>query len=392
MNKTFLKFVVLSVSILYMGSTALSPAIANIQEVFKDESIQNIMLLVSLPSITMVLASLIFGKLTEFLSRRGVFFLGIGLFLIGGLVPYFMNDLYMILVMRGILGLGLGVIFPLSILLITDFFDGNERNTVMGLQGVFTNIGGMFFPLVGGLLCTTGWHNTFLTYLVGFVFFLFIYAYLPEPKKVEHVAAEGGSINKESLNMTVYFLEFQWFLFTLLWFTFYINIAIQIVGENLGTAASVGGVATVFTIAGVSAGFAYGKMAQMLKGLLIPLGWLLTGIGMAFMAGGHDLTMLSIGSFLAGFGVTGTIPAYWMALSVAAPPSRVPQAIALASVVGGIGQFIVPFVYNPISSYFSQGPGRFPILVASAILLIVGVLLLLQYLMKKQTPEVAIKE
>ncbi|MDF2876885.1 MAG: transporter, aromatic acid:H+ symporter family, partial [Sporomusa sp.] len=176
MNRTLLKAAVLSISLLLLAATAVSPALANISAAFKGTSAQTIMLLVALPSMTMVLASLVFGKLSEFLSRRGLFQLAMALFLIGGISPYFMNDLTMILGMRAILGLSLGIIFPLSIVLISDFFEGNERDTVMGLQSVFVNLGGIIFAMLGGLLCAVDWHNTFLAYAVGFVVFLFVYA------------------------------------------------------------------------------------------------------------------------------------------------------------------------------------------------------------------------
>lgn len=390
MNRTLLKFTVLSVSILSMGATALSPALANISEAFKGANVQAIMLLVSLPSITMVLTSLIFGKLSDYLSRRGLFFLGITLFLIGGLAPYFMNDLNMILVMRGILGLGLGVTFPLSILLITDFFEGNERNTVMGLQGVFMNIGGMIFPLIGGLLCTTGWHNTFLAYLIGIVMLLFIFVCLPEPDKIQQAVAQNGAEKKAPIPGKVYFMEFMWFLITILWFTFFINIAIQVVGENLGNAANVGFAATAFTIGGVLAGLGFGKIAQLLKEIIIPVGWLITGIGMAIISGVYDYNLILIGSFIGGLGCTVACSSYWIALSAASPPSRVAQVIAIASVLSSVGQFVVPFVFNGICGLFGQGPGRFPIFVSAMVLLAGGLFLFLQhYIQRSKTANIS---
>jgi MFS family permease len=379
MNRTLLKFVVLSVSILVMGATALSPALANISEAFKDASAQTIMLLVSLPSITMVLASLVFGKLTDYLSRRGIFFLGIVLFLVGGLTPYFMNDLNMILVMRGVFGLSIGVIFPLSVLLITDFFEGNERETVMGLQSIFMNIGGIVFPLLGGLLCATGWHNTFLAYAIGIVLFLFVYAYLPEPAKVKQVVEQGGLSEKVPVPGKVYFLEFVYLIYCLLYFVFFINIANQIVGENLGNAASAGLAVTVFTLGGLLTGLVFGKIAQMLKDLVIPVGWLVTGIGMAILSGVHDFNLILVGCFIGGIGFTITCPAFFVALSVASPPSRVAFSIALASVVGGIGQFAAPFVFDTISGLFGQGSGRFPLSVSAIALVAGGILLLLKH-------------
>jgi MFS family permease len=86
-----------------------------------------------------------------------------------------------------------------------------------------------------------------------------------------------------------------------------------------------------------------------------------------------------VGCLIGGIGFTITCPAFFIALSVASPPSRVAFGIALASVVGGIGQFAAPFVFDAISRMFGQGPGRFPLLVSSIALVVGGVLLLLQH-------------
>lgn len=61
MNRILLKTAVLSISLLLLAATAVSPAIANISAAFPSVSTQTIMLLVSLPSMTMVLTSLVFG-------------------------------------------------------------------------------------------------------------------------------------------------------------------------------------------------------------------------------------------------------------------------------------------------------------------------------------------
>ncbi|SMD14559.1 MFS transporter [Sporomusa malonica] len=377
MNRVLLKAAVLSISLLLLAATAVSPAIANISAAFKQVSAQTIMLLVSLPSMTMVLASLVFGKLSESMSRRTLFHVAMLLFLIGGITPYFMNDITMILVMRAILGLSLGLIFPLSLVLISDFFEGGERATIMGLQSVCVNIGGIIFSLLGGLLCVADWHNTFLAYAFGFLVLIFVYFYLPEPPKPQ-VTANQGDAAKTPLPGKVYFIESVVFLYNLLIFVFFTNVAIQVVGENMGNAASAGIALTMFTGGGLVGGLLFGKAMQLLKNYTIAVGWLLTGAGMALIAGTHDFTLLLTGCFIGGIGFSTTCPAFFVTLSVLSPPARVAFSIALASALSGIGQFVAPFVFEVVSGQFGQGPGRFPLFVSAVSFVAVGVLLLLQ--------------
>lgn len=378
MNRTILKMAVLSISLLLLAATAVSPAIANIRAAFPEVSTQTIMLLVSLPSMTMVLASLVFGRLSELFSRRALVHTALLLFLLGGVAPYFLNDITLILVMRAILGVSLGLIFPLSLVLISDFFEDGDRATVMGLQSVFVNGGGIFFTLLGGLLCVADWHNTFLAYAAGFIVLIFVYFCLPEPPKAAAAANTGGPVAPVPLPGRVYLIESIVFLYNLLIFAFFTNVAIQVVGENMGNAASAGVALTVFTGGGLVSGLLFGKIMQVLKNYTIAAGWLLTGAGMALVSGTHDFTLLLAGCFIGGLGFSITCPAFFVTLSVLSPPARVAFSISLASALSGIGQFTAPFVFESVTGYFGQGPGRFPLLVSAVAFVAVGLLLLLE--------------
>ena len=386
MNRVLLKAAVLSISLLLLAATAVSPAIANISAAFKQVSTQTIMLLVALPSMTMVLASLVFSKLSEFMGRRALVHVALLLFLVGGITPYFMNDMTMILVMRAILGLSLGLIFPLSLVLISDFFEGGERATIMGLQSVCVNVGGILFSLLGGLLCVADWHNTFLAYAIGFLVLIFVYFYLPEPSKTQVTVNQGEAATKTPLPGRVYFIESVVFLYNLLIFVFFTNVAIQVVGENMGNAASAGFALTLFTGGGLVGGLLFGKAMQRLKNYTIAVGWLLTGAGMALIAGTHDFTLLLVGCFIGGIGFSTTCPAFFVTLSILSPPARVAFSIALASALSGIGQFVAPFVLEAVAGQFGQGPGRFPLLVSAVAFVAVGLLLLLQNYLQTPRP------
>ncbi|HEY3424506.1 MAG TPA: MFS transporter [Negativicutes bacterium] len=378
MNKTLLKLAVLSVSLLSMGATAVSPAIANISAAFKDSSPQTIMLLVSLPSITMVVVSLMFGKLAEFMGRRTLFFIAIALFLVGGVAPYFLNDMTAILIMRSILGAGLGISIPLATILVPDFFNGPERATVMGLQSVFVSIGGIIWAMLGGLLCTISWQHTFLAYLFAILVFLFVLFCLPEPAKIQQGAGNGTLAEKVPLGWQVYLLQGTYFVYALLIMVFFTNAAIQVAGEKIGDAASAGLALMAFTIGGLVTGFFFGKIMQALKNFTISVGWLITGAGIIIFSSVHDFNLILVGSFLAGIGFSVTCPAIFVTLSTIVPKSRVATSIAVAFSLGGIGQFIAPVIFEFISFQLGHGPGRFSLFVSAIVFLAVGLLLTLQ--------------
>ncbi|HEY3425293.1 MAG TPA: MFS transporter [Negativicutes bacterium] len=377
MKRVLLKFSILVMAILGMGSMAMAPALANISAAFKEASPETIMQMMSLPAIMMVVTTLIFGKMAEFLSRRALFFLGMALFLVGGVVPYFLNDLTTILIMRAVFGASFGILVPLATVLISDWFEGNERDSLLGLQSVFVSVGGMIWSTLGGLLCVADWHNTFLAYLLGIVVVVLFIFFVPEPPK-KSGAVQGNKAIKEPLGAKVYFVEGVLGAFNILVMVFFTNIAIQIVGENLGNAASAGFALTIFTIGGLLAGLVFGKTILVLKSATMPVGWIIMGIGVAIMAITHDLNLILVGCFISGLGFATAGPACYVLICSNAPPSRIDFSIALSFATTGVGQFVSPVIFGFINSQMGHVPGRFPILVSSIAFVIIGVLLLLQ--------------
>jgi MFS family permease len=361
-----------------MASMGAAPAIADMLAVFKDASPQTMMLMTTAPAITMVLINLLFGKLATLFNRRTLFNTGMAGFLIGGVGPYFLDNLTAIFVMRGILGLGLGILVPLSMVLITDFFEGSEKNTVMGLQSVFVNIGGIIFPALGGFLCAINWRYTFLSYLLGVLVFLLVFYCLPEPAKVQSNTGTDNISAKTSLGGKVYFLQAVVFTYSVLLYIFFTNIAIEVVGENIGNAANAGMAMTIFTLGGMLTGFVFGKIMDAINIFTIPVGWILTGIGMVMIATTHNMNLILAGSLLAGIGFTVIAPACFVMLTNVAPPSGVASAIAILYALSGVGQFVSPVLAEFfILRQFDQVPGRFPILASSVAFIVLGVLILL---------------
>lgn len=364
MNRIILKAAVLSISLLLMSAPAVSPALANISAAFKDTNPNTIMLIVSMPSITMVLFSLVFGKLATVIQKRSILGIAAACFVLGGVVPAFLNDITSILVMRGIFGISMGFLMPLSTVLITDFFEGSERESMMGLQSAVINLGGVIFPILGGVLCAIDWHYTFYAYILGVIVFSFAFIYLPEPARIEVVSDNGKQIEKVSLPAKAWLLEVSLFVYNVGLMAFISNVAMKIVQEKLGDATSAGLAVALFTTGGLFTGLLFGKIAGILQKFTVAIGWLCSGIGFTLLASVRDFNTVLAGCILAGMGYAVTMPGTFVQLSMAVPPPAISFSFAVAYSAMGIGQFGAPMLFEFISTLFGKGPGSFAILVA----------------------------
>lgn len=183
MNK-LTKPTILSISLVtVMAGAAVAPALGTIALAFSNTNPVLIKMILTIPSILIIFVSLLAGKLTEKFTKRSILIAGLIFYICGGFGGSFANSIYQLLFSRVILGVGVGLIVPLSTTLIADFFSGDERTSMMGYSQASANLGGIITTILSGALSKLSWRYAFYVYLLGvLVLFLIIFA-LPEPDK-----------------------------------------------------------------------------------------------------------------------------------------------------------------------------------------------------------------
>jgi EmrB/QacA subfamily drug resistance transporter len=114
--------------------------------------------------LTATISGPLYGKLSDLFGRRPIFLFGIGVFMLGSVLAGISQEMWQLVVARGIQGLGAGAIFPLAMATIADLFAPSERGRYQGLFGAVFGLSSLLGPAIGGLITDTiGW---------PFVFFL----------------------------------------------------------------------------------------------------------------------------------------------------------------------------------------------------------------------------
>src|SRR5437763_3867615 len=91
------------------------------------------------------------GRACDLLVRRHVFNFGMGLFALASLVGGLAQSQTMLVIARGIQGLGGAVVAPATLSIITSTFtEGGERNKALGVWGAMGAAGGSVGVLLGG--------------------------------------------------------------------------------------------------------------------------------------------------------------------------------------------------------------------------------------------------
>jgi len=124
------------------------------------------------------------GKGSDLFGRKPIYMLGIGVFLVGSALSGLSQNMGMLIVFRGIQGIGAGALFPVALAIIGDLFTPQERGKYQGLFGAVFGIAFVVGPLIGGFLTeTVGWHWIFYVNIpIGIVALIVIQRLLPTVK------------------------------------------------------------------------------------------------------------------------------------------------------------------------------------------------------------------
>jgi len=186
MNSRMLKPTILSISLLtIMAAAAVSPALPEISLAFPDVDQTMIRLILALPALVVVPFSLLSGWLASKMSKKIILYVALGIYVLGGAGGGLAKSIASLLMIRAFLGIGIGLIMPLSTTLIMDFFEGKARTKMLGLQASVNQLGGMIFLALSGWLSMISWRYAFCVYFLGVISFFFILIWLPKPPKKE---------------------------------------------------------------------------------------------------------------------------------------------------------------------------------------------------------------
>ena len=391
-SKNMLKFLVVILAFQDVAAGVAGSIMADIIKAFPDYDPTIVMLVATFPGLIQIVPALFYGKLTKIFKKKTLLFIGLTLFIVGGTLPTFIDNLPLIIAMRGLLGLGVGITMPLSIDIITDFFDGRERDFLIGFgTSTIACIGAIFFQLGGGILADSfGWQYGFLTYLFPIWILAITMLYLPEPEKKQLSEATGRKA-KVKLPKAIYWVCLGQVFFSALIFGYVTNISVVIQGDKLGNATEAGMAISIFTFGTLLAGVVFGRVKHALPNFYLPVGVVVTGLGMVICYFSPTLSMIFIGSVIGGAGMGIGIPGVFTKVSELTPVGAPPQ-VGLVVVGQGLGGILGPFGFLVIQNIFNQDIGRFPLAISSVGLIVLALIWAATVMKPKKDLEVTLNQ
>ncbi|MDA0184792.1 MFS transporter [Solirubrobacter phytolaccae] len=177
-----------------LAQTTVIPALGEMQKEL-NASASGIAWMVTAYLLVASIATPIFGKLGDMFGKERFLAISLALFAVGSVVCAFSDSLALMIVGRGLQGLGGGVL-PLSFGIIRDEFPANRVPTAIALLGAISAIGsGIGLPLGGVLVDGPGYHWIFIVAaIMGVLATITTVKFVPEspirtPGRVDFVGA-----------------------------------------------------------------------------------------------------------------------------------------------------------------------------------------------------------
>lgn len=351
-----LKPAIISISLItVMSASAISPALYLIAAIFPNATPTMIKLILTGPSLTIVPFSFISSYLVNYMSKRNLLLLGISIYIIGGVGGQFANTIWILLLLRLLLGAGVGLILPLSMSLINDYFTGDERTRMMGYNSAFSNFGGIVTIVVAGILATYGWRIPFNVYLIGFVVMSLVFFFIPN----ERVKNEVTEKEKTGIPWIVYVYALGMMMIMIAYFSISTNMALFLAENQLGESRLAGMIISFTTIGGMTTSLLLVQIQSIFKEYTVTVMLIGMGLAFTFLSFTNSIILIMISVCLIGFGQGSLFPIIILKALNRVGPQYSERTIAITSSFVFLGQFLSPVVLETASSIFNQKMIRF---------------------------------
>ena len=329
---------------------SLSPVLSGVHEHYPNIDVSLVQMLVTVPTLVGVLFALLTGWLALHISKKKIFLFAALAAGITGLIPLASDSFTVLFLSRALYGMSLGIVVSLVTALVADFFDGDERVQVMGIQGASVGAGMVLVTTLAGIVGRTDFHHAYYLSILGFIAFFAILVLLPEipVSKPEKGQKKKIRLNREVFRMAAFIFAEGFFIII-----FTTNLAMHLSGPLKGDAAIAGIITGVFSAAQILMGILLGRIAKVTKRYTLPVAMFSLAAGyllMAFFPG--TLPVLMVSAVLCGYSQSVYCAKSMQEVTTVVDQDSTPMAASLLTCSLMLSQFVSPVVINTLSNVF----------------------------------------
>lgn len=348
---------------------AVSPILGELSTIFPHATELDIQMLTSLPSLLIIPFVLLAGKLAEKRDFIRLLRVGLWLFAASGVLYLFSSRMWQLMAVSALLGIGAGLIIPLSTGLISRYFTGEYRVRQFGYSSAITNMTLVVATAVTGYLAEVHWRLPFAVYLLPLIS-LVLSAYLKKDAAsvtIKQVAAIIPPIQSTPVISGKYGIHIR-HLVQLMLFYGLVTYVVLAVTFNLPflmeahhfSSGNSGLMISLFFLAIMVPGFMLDSLVKLLGNKTKLYSLLAIAIGLLLIWISPTEWLIVPGCILVGLGYGIIQPLIYDKTVDTAIPQKTTLALAFVMVMNYLAILLSPFITDFFQWIFHTGSQEFP--------------------------------
>lgn len=337
---------------------AVSPILGKLSVIFPRSTELDIQMLSSLPSLLIIPFILLAGKLAERVNFIRLLQLGLVLFAASGVLYLMSGRMWQLIAVSGLLGVGSGLIIPLSTGLISKYFVGEYRVKQFGLSSAITNVTLVVATAVTGYLAEVNWHLPFVVYLLPLVS-LVLSVYLQRSMASEGstslsddrpAAAATADVDTGGSKYGIH-VRHLWGVMAVYGIATFLVLVVSfnlpfLMQEYHFTSGNSGLMISLFFLAIMTPGFFLNRIVQTLKEKTKFYSFLSIALGLALIWISPKEWVIAPGCILVGLGYGVIQPVVYNQTTHTALPKKVTLALAFVMMMNYLAILLCPFIID----------------------------------------------
>lgn len=363
---------------------AVSPILGQLSTIFPDATELDIQMLSSLPSLLIIPFILLAGKLAEKRDFVRLLRAGLWMFAASGVLYLFSTKMWQLVAVSALLGIGAGLIIPLSTGLISRYFTGTYRVKQFGYSSAITNVTLVVATAVTGYLAEVNWHLPFVVYLLPLASII-LTIHLKDERADGEGETASSSLSDKPASVTTssgtsssnvdalpaipgkYGIHVHHLLQLMLFYglTTYIvlivtfNLPFLMEAHHFSSGNS-GMMISLFFLAIMAPGFFLGHIVKLLKEKTKFYSLLCIALGLALIWISPKEWLIIPGCLLVGLGYGVIQPLIYDKTVDTAIPQRTTMALAFVMAMNYLAVLLCPFIVDFFQSLFHTHSQEFP--------------------------------
>lgn len=363
---------ILSISLtVNLPGLAISPIEGKLHDVFTHVSDLQIQLLEVLPNVVVIPFILLAGKIATRRRQIGVLAFGLILYALSGVAYLFADSMNMLIILGCVLGIGCGLVIPLAASLISEYFEGEARASVLGKKSGLSNFMVIIGTALVGWIAEFDWHYSFFIYLTPIIPLLLLpfmsnrfiasHQTVTTPDTtVADTSATPAVVKKPLVSMKAVF----WAMAGLIGLYVAMTYGTMVVGYYIPftmqhfrfDSGQVGVATAMYYLAATVAGFLLPYIVKILGKASLQTAIFLMALGLYAIAMFHTDISYCIAIFVTGFGYGILQPVIYDKTTRVAPDKAASTRYFSYLLSGNyVGIAITPFIIDAMSKLFRAG-------------------------------------